>query len=53
MKTNRNEGTKVLTPRHNKLYSESLKADIAISSKTVMLLSLEIYDDFQSVSMKI
>ena len=31
----------------------SLKADIAIASKTVTLSSLEILDDFQNVSMKI
>ena len=35
------------------MYVASLKADSAIASKTVILSSLEILDDFQNVSMKI
>ena len=39
--------------QHLKLDLASLKADIAIASKTVTLSSLEILVDFQNVSMKI
>ena len=43
----------IKSSQHLKLDVASLKADIAIASKTVTLSSLEILDDFQVVSMKI
>ena len=42
----------IKSSQHLELDVASLKADIAIASKTVTLSSLEILDDFQNVCMK-